>query len=222
MTEATESQPLSPPQDLRATGDRIEQLLDELQAMAGPRVADTTQELLRLVTDLYGGALGRIVAMVGATRPELLAELADDELVASLLVVHGLHPEDLRARVETALDRVRPVLESHGGDVELLDVDPAAGAVHLRLLGSCDGCPSSAVTLQGAVETAIVEAAPEVTVIDVEPPGHDRAPAPALVPAVPGFPGDATGRSAPVALIAKPTRPTYDACPSELAEATAR
>ena len=50
----------------------------------------------------------------------------------------------------------------HGGDVELLDVDEDAGAVHLRLLGSCDGCPSSAVTLQHAVERAIVEAAPEI------------------------------------------------------------
>jgi Fe-S cluster biogenesis protein NfuA len=203
---------MTEPQNLRAAGDRIEQLLDELRVTSGPRVYDKTEELLRLVTDLYGGALTRIVASVAAADPALLARLVDDELVASLLLVHGLHPDDLSARVEKALARVRPVLETHGGDVELLDVDPAAGAVHLRLLGSCDGCPSSSVTLQSAVETAIVEAAPEITVIDVEPPSHD----PVLVPANPGAASGAgaTGLSSPVALISKPT---YDSCPTEVA-----
>ena len=65
---------------------------------------------------------------------------------------------------------MRPFLGAHGGDVELLDIDADAGAVQLRLLGSCDGCPSSAVTLQMAVEQAIVEAAPEIVIIDVEEP----------------------------------------------------
>ena len=65
-------------------------------------------------------------------------------------------------RVEAALESVRPFLAHHDGDVELLDIDPDAGAVLLRLLGSCDGCPSSAVTLQLAVERAIVDAAPEI------------------------------------------------------------
>ena len=63
---------------------------------------------------------------------------------------------------------MRPFLAHHDGDVELLAVDPDAGAVVLRLLGSCDGCPSSAVTLQLAVERAIVEAAPEIVRIDVD------------------------------------------------------
>ena len=65
-------------------------------------------------------------------------------------------------RVESALESVRPFLQGHGGDVELLELDEERGAVHLRLLGSCDGCPSSAVTLRTAVEQAIEEAAPEI------------------------------------------------------------
>ena len=207
-TDATDV--MAEPQNLRAAGDRIEQLLDELRATSSPRVHETTQEVLRLVTDLYGGALTRIVALVATRRPELLDELVDDELVASLLLVHGLHPEDLSARVEKALARVRPVLETHGGDVELLEVDAAAGAVHLRLLGSCDGCPSSSVTLQSAVETAIVEAAPEVTIIDVEPPSRDQVLVPAPPPGATG-----SGTSSPVALVSKPV---YDSCPSEVSE----
>ncbi|MHB1928948.1 MAG: NifU family protein [Acidimicrobiales bacterium] len=153
--------------DVRSVGARIEALLAE--AERDPRGRARTEELLGLVTDLYGGALARVVELVG---PGVARELAADDLIASVLLVHGLHPVSLGQRVEEALQRVRPMLRGHGGDVELVAVDPSAGAVSLRLLGSCDGCPSSAVTLQLAVEQAILDAAPEVERIDVEPPGR--------------------------------------------------
>jgi Fe-S cluster biogenesis protein NfuA len=159
------------PQDLRAAGDRVEQLLDELRATVDPRTYGRAEELLRLVTELYGAGLARVVELVAATAPEMIEALVADDLIRSLLLVHGLHPEAVARRVEAALAQVRPLLSSHGGDVELLELDEEAGAVRLRLLGSCDGCPSSAVTLQSAVERAIVEAAPEIVCIDVEPPG---------------------------------------------------
>jgi Fe-S cluster biogenesis protein NfuA/nitrite reductase/ring-hydroxylating ferredoxin subunit len=82
------------------------------------------------------------------------------------LLVHDLHPYDVTTRVEHALDNVRPYLGSHGGDVELLEV--SGDVVRLRLLGSCDGCPSSSVTLKLAVEGAIEAAAPEIISIEVE------------------------------------------------------
>jgi Fe-S cluster biogenesis protein NfuA len=182
------------PQNLRATGDRIEQLVEELRATAEPRTCARAEELLRLVTELYGAGLARVVELAYASAPDLVDALVADELVASLLLVHGLHPESLAQRVEAALAKVRPLLSSHGGDVELLDLDEAAGAVRLRLLGSCDGCPSSAVTLQSAVERAIMEAAPEIVCIDVDEPERP----------VPGV---------PVLLGAKPV---YEECPSEM------
>ncbi len=77
---------------------------------------------------------------------------------ASLLLLHDLHPVDVADRVVGALDHVRPYLGSHAGGIELLGVDDD-GVAHLRLEGSCDGCPSSAVTLQLAVERAVLEAA---------------------------------------------------------------
>ena len=73
--------------------------------------------------------------------------------------MHGLHPDDVETRVARALDGVRPYLGSHGGDVELVGLTDD-GVVRLRMLGSCDGCPSSSVTLTLAVETAIRDAAP--------------------------------------------------------------
>jgi Fe-S cluster biogenesis protein NfuA len=184
-------------QNLRATGDRIEQLLDELRATADPRSCDRAEELLRIVSDLYGAGLARAVELASDSDAGLIDAFLGDDLLASLLLVHGLHPKDLIRRVEEALAQVRPFLAGHGGDVELLDIDENAGAVRLRLLGSCDGCPSSAVTLQMAVERAITEAAPEIVCIDVDQPSP---------PAV----------DVPVALTAKRV---YESCPAEMAEA---
>jgi Fe-S cluster biogenesis protein NfuA len=150
--------------DLRVIGERIEALLDQVRAAPTPRFGDAAEELVRLVTELYGAGLARVVELV----PDRLDVLLEDELVGALLALHGLHPLELKARVEGALESVRPMLGHHAGDVELLDLDEAAGAVFLRLLGSCDGCPSSTVTLQNAVYKAIVEAAPEISIIDVE------------------------------------------------------
>jgi|SRR5580704_16160553 Fe-S cluster biogenesis protein NfuA len=184
------------PQNLRASGERIEQALNELQATADPRSLNLAEELLRLVADLYGAGLARMAEIARVRSPELITDFAADELVASLLLVQGLHPDPLDVRVEGALESVRPFLGRHGGDVRLLAVDDDSGAVKLRLLGNCDGCPSSAATLQGAVEAAILEAAPEVTRIIVEEPTVDPTPA------------------VPIALGVKPL---YDACPTEVA-----
>jgi Fe-S cluster biogenesis protein NfuA/nitrite reductase/ring-hydroxylating ferredoxin subunit len=160
--------------DLRATGERIEALLEA--ASTGGRVArERAEELVRLVVDLYGAGLERLLEIVherGHLTDDVLDGLAADDLVASLLLVHGLHPYSVGDRIERALAGVRPYLGSHGGDVELLDVSDD-GVVRLRMLGSCDGCPSSSVTLKLAVEGAIEAAAPEVTAIEVS----DAAPA---------------------------------------------
>jgi Fe-S cluster biogenesis protein NfuA len=95
--------------------------------------------------------------------------IAADELLAGLLVVHGLHPYDVTERVERALESVRPYLRSHGGDVELLEV-AEHGDRPAALLGHCDGCAGSTATLRSAVDGAIEAAAPEVVRIDVEEP----------------------------------------------------
>jgi len=182
------------PQNLRAIGDRIEQALDDLHATADARTLNRAEEILRLVSELYGAGFARAVELAREHAPGVIAAFVEDELVASLLLVHGLHPESLDNRVEAALVSVRPFLAQHGGDVELLGLDEELGAVKLRLLGSCDGCPSSASTLRGAVEVAIVEAAPEIIRIVVEEPTPPAA-------------------SVPISLGIKPR---YEECPVEV------
>jgi len=153
-----------PQLDLRAVGDRIESVLDEIRSSLDPRSWELVEEAVGLVTELYGGGLERVLDLVSEADVE---RLVADDLVGSLLILHGLHPLDLEARVAAALDSVRPYLGSHGGDVEVLGIDEAEGVLHLHMLGSCDGCPSSSVTLQQAVQQAIEETAPEIVHIDV-------------------------------------------------------
>jgi Fe-S cluster biogenesis protein NfuA/nitrite reductase/ring-hydroxylating ferredoxin subunit len=164
-----EAQPASL-DSLSETGERIDSLLSAL-GTSGPVAQQRGEDLVALVTNLYGAGLERlleVLADAGRLDAVALDALAADELVSGLLLVHGLHPYDVTTRVASALDSVRPYLGSHGGDVELLGIDDG-GVVTLRMLGTCDSCPSSTVTLQLAVEGAIQAAAPEVTAIQVEP-----------------------------------------------------
>ncbi len=173
----------APTLDPSACGERIELLL-EASAAAGPVARERAEELVRLVVELYGTGLERVLELAheaGALDDDLLGALAADELVSSLLLVHGLHPYGVEERVERALDGVRPYLGSHGGDVQLLGVDDE-GVVRLQLLGSCDGCASSAVTLELAVEDAIRSAAPEIVRIDVEAAAPASAAAQSVIP----------------------------------------
>jgi Fe-S cluster biogenesis protein NfuA len=184
--------------NVRQSGERIEQALTELEQSADARTLNLAEELLRLVSELYGAGIERMLEIVQERAPVVAADLAADEFVASLLLVLGLHPDPMEARVEEALASVRPFLGQHGGDVELLGIDDELGAVKLRLLGSCDGCPSSAATLQGAVEVAIHEKAPEVTRIVVEESERD------------GMDG-----AVPITLGLR-SKPVYDECPTEV------
>lgn len=160
---------MSGAEDLRAVGERIEVLLTASSAH-GVMARERSEELVRLVADLYAAGLQRLLAIVydaGRLDDIVLHALAADDLVSSLLMVHGLHPYDVTTRVSKALEEVRPYLGSHGGDVELPEVTDD-GVVRLRLLGGCNGCASSSVTLKLAVEGAVQAAAPEIAGIDVE------------------------------------------------------
>ena len=110
--------------------------------------------------------LAATLAGAGEVGRAILDDCARDEVVSGLLLLHGLHPLDVEARVRQALDDVRPYLRSHGGNVDLLGVSD--GVARLRLQGSCHSCPSSAVTMKQTVEEAILARAPDVTAVEVE------------------------------------------------------
>jgi Fe-S cluster biogenesis protein NfuA/nitrite reductase/ring-hydroxylating ferredoxin subunit len=161
----------------RSAGDRIQALLDAT-ATGGPVARERAESLLGELTDLYGAGMHRMMSIAAAADPALIERFASDDLVASLMLVHDLHPHGIERRIEDALDSVRPYLGSHGGDVALLDVvDGQDGpVVRLSFAGSCKSCPSSAVTLELTVEDAVRAAAPEIASIEVVAAELDSSP----------------------------------------------
>jgi len=105
----------------------------------------------------------------------LLYELVDIPEVYALLLMHGIVRPSIPNRVRQVIDNVRPYMQSHGGDVELVEVQQ--DTVYLRLHGACNGCSMSAVTLREGVEEALRESVPEIQNIEVLP----NEPGPAMI-----------------------------------------
>lgn len=155
--------------DFRQVGGRIEELLGVLADHGDAQSQQAAEEAVRLLVEMYGEGLERIVEAIAATESglALLGALVEDDLLASLLIVHGLHPVPLMDRIGQALDSVRPYLGSHAGGVDVIGVDDD-GVLQLRLQGSCDGCSSSAETVRVAIENAVLAAAPEIVAVEAE------------------------------------------------------
>jgi Fe-S cluster biogenesis protein NfuA/nitrite reductase/ring-hydroxylating ferredoxin subunit len=160
---------------------RVEGLLEDLESLPDPHAREMATEVVQALLELYGEGFERIVDVLAEHDADgaMAASVAGDELVSHLLLLHGLHPVPVEQRVLGALEGVRPYLESHGGNVELLGVEE--GVVRLRLEGSCSGCPSSAMTLKLAIEKAIHEAAPDVEEVVADGAVDERPAAPALI-----------------------------------------
>ena len=156
-------------QEHQRRAERIETLIQEVATFPDPHARATTEALLQALLDMYGEGLAHILELTMQTEAsgyELLEAFASDELVASLLLLHGLHPADIESRIAHALNEIRPYLQSHGGNVELVKVEN--GVAYLRLEGSCNGCSASTATLQQTIEKAIYEAAPDLDRLEVE------------------------------------------------------
>ena len=188
--------------------ERVQELLGSLDEIADPVAQQRVQELIGTVLELYGAGLERVLGIVDDAGDDALPirqALLDDGVVSSLLLIHGLFPISLEERVVEALDSVRPFLASHGGNVEFLGIDE--GVARLKLEGSCNGCPSSAATLENALKEAIDATAPDLLGLEVE--------------GVVGLEKDAEtngGLSLPVVQVGVPSLPMADSpyteCPS--------
>jgi Fe-S cluster biogenesis protein NfuA/nitrite reductase/ring-hydroxylating ferredoxin subunit len=149
--------------------ERVEELQAALETCGESVPRGLAEELVSAVVQMYGAGLERIVGSVSEAGPggeQIAASLLDDPLIATLLLIHDLHPVSLEQRVQQALDSVRPYMESHGGNVELLSLEDGVARIHLR--GSCSDCSASSVTLELAIKQALEEAAPDLEGLEVE------------------------------------------------------
>ncbi len=148
---------------------RLRELTERVEAIEDPVAREAALDLVAAVLEMHGAGLakiGEVLDAAGAAGEEAKRELTRDPVVASLLLIHDLYPVSLEERVREALAEVRPYLDSHGGDVELLGVED--GVVRLRLGGSCDGCPASASTLELAIKEALEKTAPDMVGLEVD------------------------------------------------------
>ena len=155
--------------DFQQRIQKIEALVRRIETLADAEARASALALFQAVMDLHGAAVERMMEIVfdaGDTGRKIIDKFGGDDLVGSLLLLYGLHPLDLEARVTNALNRLRPSLQSHGGNVELLSVGD--GVVRVRLEKSSNGCGSTAQALKQAVEEAIYDAAPDITSLEVE------------------------------------------------------
>ncbi|MBG0850547.1 hypothetical protein I2W78_01415 [Streptomyces spinoverrucosus] len=169
-------------------GRLVEDVLDRLAASGDRTACEAAEELVRVLMEFYGAGLARVMDLVerdpgaSATRDALLG----DELVASLLVLHGLHPEDARSRIARALDGLPQPVENAG-------FDPATGVLRLRPTGS-GGCGCGGTeAVEQAARDALACFAPEVTSVELQAP----APEPVLLQIGSAPPGAGTGGRSP-------------------------
>ena len=156
-------------EDINSRGERIQQLLQRVEALPYPGARELIHECMEAVLAFYGVGLKRILQVVsedGGEGRKVYRDLIRDDVIKGLLLIHDLHPLDLETRLREALDKVRPYLKSHGGNVELISLEN--DAARLRLQGTCQTCASSSVTLELAIRHAIEQACPDLVHFEVE------------------------------------------------------
>jgi Fe-S cluster biogenesis protein NfuA len=159
---------------------QIGNLVEQIETIADPAVRATTKELVQLLMELHGTGLERMLGIAfqaGDAGRQIIDDLGRDPLVSSLLVLYGLHPEELASRVEEAIDRIRPGLRKQGCEVELLSAND--GAIRVKVGLGAHTCASTGETVRSTVEEAIYDAAPDITSLTLE--GLDRQPASGFV-----------------------------------------
>lgn len=155
---------------------QLEQLIERLEQIKDPAAREPARGLVELILDLHGVALARLMSILagsdgGAT---VMARLAEDDQVRPLLLLHGLHPDDMETRIRRAVEGLRPHLGVHGLRIDVTEI--AAGTARLRVQPSNGATPKATIfwTLPSEIEDAIIEAAPDIgkVIIDgLEPPG---------------------------------------------------
>ncbi|MFE3764958.1 hypothetical protein ACFXPI_24730 [Streptomyces sp. NPDC059104] len=150
--------------DARQAGARVEEVLEGLASDGDRRACAAAEELVRVLMDFYGAGLARIVERLGG---QALSPVLDDELVASLLSLHDLHPEEVETRIGRALGAA-------GDTVERVAFDGATGVLRVRPRAAASGCGcGSPEDSARSLEEALACFAPEVTAVETE-----AAPAP--------------------------------------------
>lgn len=145
----------------REAWEHIADLADGLANHPDTKVSERVLELLDWVDAVHRDGLGRMIEMVRAWRGEIFLEsLARDEITGTMLNAYGLGEgldleaeEEIKKAVDAAMAEISPLVESHGGSIEIVSV--VDGVVSVKMHGTCNGCASSSATLTYGLEAAL-------------------------------------------------------------------
>jgi Fe-S cluster biogenesis protein NfuA len=146
---------------------RITGLVQQVESLADPSARAVVHDLLQSLMEIHGAGLDRMLEIIvarGSEGERSIEQLSNDPLVSSLLILHGLHPQDFTTRVQAAFERAISSVRSQGGELELLEVRD--GAVRVRLSANGHGCGVAA--LHTSVEDAFYAAAPDLVSLSIE------------------------------------------------------
>lgn len=149
---------------------RIEQLIVDSEQAADPLVREKTKDLLQTLLDLHAAGLARLIEIVsraGEPGQAMANAFAQDELVKPLLLLYGLHPMSVEERVKQALDKITPSLGVHGVTAEILSIEKDRVTLDVHHNGNGKGHGSFGATVKQALEEALCEAVPELSVVQI-------------------------------------------------------
>jgi len=145
------------------TTSKIEELVQQVQAIADPGAREVSLELVKAVMSLHQAAIERMLKIVEEKAPGITGSIGADDLLSRVLVLHGLHPDGFETRLSRAIDRLQRHFDSRGAAIEVLEAGP--DALRIRFTGKRSG---AGATARVTIENAIYEAVPEVGELIIE------------------------------------------------------
>ncbi|MBX3226615.1 MAG: hypothetical protein KIT84_31850 [Labilithrix sp.] len=156
--------------EMRRASERIEQLLADLRASIAPAAWARVQELVAALTSVYGEAFARTLGALAEKGPlddDARARLSDDPVVASVLLLHGLHPVPLEERVARAIEHVRRAAGAEVSSGRIEHGLVAHGVLAVRVTGDWRSSPLGGAGLEAALRRAIEDAAPDLERVEI-------------------------------------------------------
>jgi Fe-S cluster biogenesis protein NfuA len=149
-------------------------LVGELESAPGDRSNEPARELVKLLMEVHGTAIERLLEIVfdsGPASEVILAKAGDDAIVRQLLLLYSLHPEDLETRVLKALDSAAPRLRKHNSEVEVISIHE--GAIQLKFHISGHACGSTSKTVKSLLEECVYDVAPDLISLQIFGPDDE-------------------------------------------------
>ena len=153
--------------EVRALLGALNDQLDQLEAMPGP-VSELGLTAVAGVAEIYGQALIRTLELAD---PAAVERMLDDELIAHLLALHGIHPESVEKRLTRVIDELRAAVSDQGGTVELDRLDETVAVVRVALGARA----SRSADVEHTVRRAVMTAVPELDNVRIVPAGSASA-----------------------------------------------